>query len=178
MVAVAALVMAAAVTAVGVALCLAALVRRDGTRARHWALLAVIVPSVYLGVLAAVGLTSRPHERALGEWRCFDDWCVTVSAVDRVDATTRLVHLQIRSDARRVHQRPDQPRVSVRSAAGNVPVSVQGLDQRLGPGQRVSLEVTVTVTGADPRLVVEEGSVPLVIGDEDSWWHARSGWPL
>jgi hypothetical protein len=165
-----------------VATLVAAVRRRARLALRCGAAVAVVV-AAYTVALIAVGAASRPRTLADGQWKCFDDWCVTVASV-APSATGRDVTLQVRNAGRARAQRPDSPRARL-DPAGR-PLEVDGLDQRLQPGQTATLRVSVPrpePTGSsspDTRLVVTEGGWPsrVVIGDENSPWHADAGWTL
>jgi len=171
-------------TVIGVALTVAALVRgrRRQARARGTTVLAVVV--LYGVALAAVGLTSRERHLAYGQVKCFDDWCVTLQSVHHVPEQEALRQLTIvvASRAHRVAQRPDSPAAYLVAKDLRERLDLPGLDQRLLPGQAVALHVTVGVPPStpDPQLLITEGGFPsrLVIGDENSPWHAWSTWSL
>lgn len=160
---------------------LVAALRRRGRSAARWGAAAAVVVVAYAVALLAVGATSRPRTLADGQWKCFDDWCVTVTAVAPT-ADGRDVTLQVRNAGRGRAQRPDAPHASLEP--GGRPLEVDGLDQRLEPGQTVTLHASVPLadgTGASgARLVVTEGGWPsrVVIGDENSPGHAHAGWTL
>ena len=162
-----------------VATLVAALRRRRS--ALRWGMASAVVVVTYTVALVAVGAASRPGTLAEGQWKCFDDWCVTVAAVTPV-ANGRDVTLQVRNVGRGRAQRPDAPHAYL-DPTGR-PLQVDGLDQRLEPGQTATLHASVPspeMTGrSDARLVVTEGGWPsrVVIGDENSPWHAHTGWTL
>jgi len=170
-------------TVIGVALTVAALVRgrRRQARARGTTVLAVVV--LYGVALAAVGLTSRERHLAYGQAKCFDDWCVTVQSIVRVPGQEgRLVTVVVTSRARRVAQRPDSPAAYLVTDSGRARIALPGLDQRLAPGQSVDLRLAVAVPASarDPQFLITEGGFPcrLVVGDENSPWHAAATWAL
>jgi len=168
---------------IGVVLTSAAVVRgrRREARARGTAVLVVV--GLYGVALAAVGLASRERHLAYGQVKCFDDWCVTVQSIVRVpEQEGRHVTVVVTSRARRVAQRPDSPAAYLVIDGGRARIAVPGLDQRLAPGQTVDLSIAVAVPASarDPQLLITEGGFPsrLVIGDENSPWHAPATWAL
>ncbi len=161
---------------------LVAALRHRGRSALRWGAATAVVVVAYAVALVAVGAASRPRTLADGQWKCFDDWCVTVASVTPT-ANGRDVTLQVRNAGRGRAQRPDAPQAYL-DPAGQ-PIEVDGLDQRLEPGQMATLHVSLPLpdaTGGGPgaRLVVTEGGWPsrIVIGDENSPWHAHAGWTL
>ncbi|GAA3290801.1 hypothetical protein Dvina_18955 [Dactylosporangium vinaceum] len=141
----------------------------------------VALVGTYAAALVAAGAASRPRTLAHGEWKCFDDWCVTVASATPA-ADGRDVTLLVRNAGRGRAQRPDAAQAYLEP--GRRPLVVAGLDERLDPGQTATLHVLVLradVAGnAGTRLVVIEGGWPshAVIGDENSPWHAHAGWAL
>jgi len=168
----------------GTALAVVCVARRDWRRAAGCGIGVLALGVVYAATLVTVAITSRATTLAYGQVKCFDDWCVTVRSVTTPagDGDRRQVTLVVTSRARGIDQRPDSPAVHLVTGAGSTPLRVPGLDQRLAPGQAVTLVVLVTVGPAArrPRLLVTEGGAPsrLVIGDENSPFHATSTWPL
>lgn len=166
------------------ALAAAAWLRGQRRSAARRLVAGVTLGGLYAAGLLGVSVTSTERRLAIGEVKCFDDWCVTVRSAPHVAGHSDQRHLAIAvlSRARRVAQRPDNPAAFLVTDAGEEQIRVPGLDQRLAPGQEALLQVTLTVPTAarDPRLLVTEGGVPsqLVIGDENSPWHAHSTWPL
>jgi hypothetical protein len=181
-----ALMLVLSVLGVVVGLGLSAVAATSGRRARARAVLVLTAGFVglYTLVLLAVGATSRPEYLADGQWKCFDDWCVTVVSADAAvsGAADRLVVLQVWNSARRVTQRPDHPQAFLLTDGRATPISAPGLDQRLDAGRKATVRVLLRVPrqAADPLLLVTEGGFParLVIGDENSPGHAKSVWSL
>jgi len=160
---------------------LVAAMRRRSRSAVRLGAATVVLVGAYAIALVAVGVASRARTMSDGEWKCFDDWCVTVaSAVPTGDG--RDVTLLVRNAGRGRAQRPDAPQAYLDPSRR--PLEIAGLDQRLDPGQTATLHVLVPrsdlASGSGTRLVVIEGGWPshVVIGDENSPWHADAGWPL
>ena len=157
----------------------AALMRHHPTSARRRFVAAATLVLLYTAALVTAGVASRPGVLSAGDWKCFDDWCITVRSTTAT-ATGRRVTLEARNAGRGRAQRPDSPHVVLEPAGRPpVPVPVTGLDQQLNPGQTAALTCEVTWTGPG-RLIVTEGGWPsrLVVGDENSPWHAHAGWNL
>lgn len=112
-----------------------------------------------------------------------------------------VVTVQLRSDSRRTAQKPSQPELFVIDAegkryprmvsageelglpAGQPVTAAQLWDQRIRPGETVLLTVAfdLPLNIPQPALVVNEGIGPLsavIIGDENSFFHARTAWLL
>jgi hypothetical protein len=168
-------------TAVLLVAALVAAVRRRTRSAVRRGAAAVVLAGAYAIALIAVGVTSRARALSDGQWKCFDDWCVTVASVAPV-ADGREVTLLVRNAGRGRAQRPDAPQAYL--DPGRRPLAITELDKRLGPGRTATLHVLVPrsdmADGSDTRLVVSEGGWPshAVIGDENSPWHAHAGWRL
>jgi hypothetical protein len=154
----------------------------------------------YAAALLAASLLSHDRQLARGERRCFDDWCVSV-AERRVMPSSGdellVVALDVSSRARRVTQRPSEPRFWVEDAQGtrydispddqvawdaehgpNRPVN-----DRIGPGEHfdTTLVFRLPATTDRPALIVAEGPSwvgRVLIGSEDSPFHGRTKFPL
>jgi len=77
--------------------------------------------ALYLGVIALVALASPPRVMALGQDRCFDDWCVAVEDIARVEllkGTELTVTLRVSNRARRAPQRENGVVVAVLDEEG------------------------------------------------------------
>jgi hypothetical protein len=78
-----------------IAAVVAALRRRTHSAVRRGAA-AVVLVATYAIALIAVGVASRARTLSDGEWKCFDDWCVTVAsavpAADRRDVSQMVRH--------------------------------------------------------------------------------------
>jgi hypothetical protein len=93
-----------------VMLLLAGLAALRGRRARAIAIsrwLGSLV-GIYLGIVILVSLASTRRELKVGDDQCWDDWCMTVTNVQRTpveNAIRYIVTIRISSRARRVAQR-------------------------------------------------------------------------
>ena len=178
------LVVVVVVTLVGVVLAAIALLRGSRRRALAWGTTVLAGVAVYAAALGMTSVTSKARHLAHGQAKCFDDWCVTLQSVHHVPEQEALRQLTIvvASRAHRVAQRPDSPAAYLVAKDLRERLDLPGLDQRLLPGQAVALHVTVGVPPStpDPQLLITEGGFPsrLVIGDENSPWHAWSTWSL
>lgn len=142
---------------------------------------------VYAGALVAVSLSSPARLLALGEERCYDDWCIAVveshSAITGSE-TTLTVTLRLTSRARRVAQRENGLVVYVLDGTGrriDPQVETESLpfNTVLQPGETLeTTRVFELPSGArDLALVLDRvgwDRVPglLIIGDDSSWLHA------
>jgi hypothetical protein len=156
------------------------LIRRSWTHAGAAALVAGVTVILYGLALVAVSVTTPARTLAIGEWKCFDDWCASVTSVSRTgDAVT--VVLSVQNQGRR-EQAPDTPRVWLIRNGHREEVIVPGLNARV-PGGSVRRLPTMALTAPaneSPQLVVTEGGFPsrLVIGDDNSPFHPQPAWPL
>lgn len=136
--------------------------------------------ALYALVLVGVSVTTPAGSLAAGEWKCFDDWCVSLTSVVRTGDTVQVV-LAVRNQGRR-EQAPDTPRVWLDHQGRREEVLVPGLGSRVAGGATRELPpIQLTTPAAEgPRLLVTEGGFPsvLVIGDENSPLHPQSAWQL
>jgi len=142
--------------------------------------------ALYLGVIALVSLASPPRVLALGQDRCFDDWCVAVENAARAPSPTRTeltVTLRVSNRARRAPQRENGVAVAVLDEAGRrFEAAAQGEDAPfnilLQPGESVTTTRTFDVSGASGQLdlAVEHAGFSrfpgmFIIGDDSSLLH-------
>jgi hypothetical protein len=140
-----------------------------------------IVWAVYMAVVIAVSAIRPRKVLAIGERRCFDDWCIGAEKVDHSDAanlTRYVVTLKVSSTARRVSQSENGIVVYMTDDQGRRfdPVqdrSAVGLNVRLGPEESVTTKRAFDLPpdARNPGLVIaHEGvGIPmgwLIIGDE------------
>jgi hypothetical protein len=71
---------------IGILACLVSLVRGRKDRARRWLRLLVAVAGAYLMIVVLSSLVIPRQEFSLGEPRCLDDWCITVTSARWIDA--------------------------------------------------------------------------------------------
>jgi len=156
--------------------------------------------AVYFAALISVSLVAQRKVLAMGQDRCFDDWCLAVEKVTTnanignvsAQGTFYVVTLRVSSRARRVSQRAldaavhledSQNRTYEVSDAGQRAFEAQNgpakaLFDRLEPGEAFT---TVRVFDV-PRdtvglgLVVVHGAFPgcIIIGDSQSFLHKRT----
>ena len=151
--------------------------RRRNARRSGTALLVLVM--LYAAVLIGTSVSSRPRTLRGGEWKCFDDWCVTLSSVAPAPSGREL-SLAVRNAGRGRVQRPDAPHAYLELVGrARIELHPAGLDQQLAAGQTAEVTCPIAWTGTG-RLVVTEGGWPsrFVIGDENTAWHARTGWNL
>jgi hypothetical protein len=162
-----------------IAVAATALLRGRRRTARRSGAAVLVLVVLYAAVLIGASVNSRPRTLRAGEWKCFDDWCVTLSSAAPTPSGQEL-SLAVRNAGRGRVQRPDAPHAYL-ELTGRAPVEFHpaGLDQQLAAGQKAEITCPIAWTGTG-RLVVTEGGWPsrLVIGDENTAWHAHTGWNL
>lgn len=173
-------VLAVAVLAVSAGI---SVVRRQRRSAVRRVVFAGTAVAIYAVVLFAVSLASKPKTLADGDWKCFDEWCVTLvsTAPASPPGTGQHLVIQVHNKGRRA-QRPDAPRAFIVKIGHQIPITVPNLTGRVDGGSTVTLPVTVLLSGpaASAQLLITEGGFPsrLSIGDENSPWHAKQSWQL
>jgi len=143
-------------------------------------LVLAVVIAVYGAGLVGVSIFTPARELAIGEWKCSDDWCASVtSAIRSGDAIE--IELSVKNRGRR-EQAPDTPRAWLLYGAGRNELDVPGLAAGIPGGSTRELPLIRVVLPAAgrPRLLVTEGGLPsiLVIGDDNSPFHPQPAWPL
>jgi hypothetical protein len=133
---------------------------------------------VYLGVVAAVSLSTPRRMVAMGEDRCFDDWCISV---ERVSGTRPIaVTLRVSSRAKRVRQSAPDNIVYLEDSEGKKYASLPAGDQpsfgtMIGPGESFDTIRTfdVPVGAQGLGLVVQHGAIPgnVIIGEDGALFH-------
>lgn len=135
--------------------------------------------AVYLGVVAAVSLSTPRRTIAIGEERCFDDWCITVERIS--GAKPIAATLRVSSEAKRVTQAAPDTTVYVEDSHGvrypSKPENGQPtFATRIGPGEsyetvhQFDVPDSVTIVG----LVVRHGQGgpgSVIIGGDDALFH-------
>ncbi len=159
--------------------------RRAAGILRVWA----ICFAAYMGIVLVVALATPQRVYAVGEDRCFDDWCIAVEAADRSPAPQGILYtvtLRVSSRARRVTQREKGASVYLIDDHGRgfdaVPdPSATPLDVPLEPGQAVRAKRTflVPADAHDVGLVFfHEGSYCFpgcfIIGEDSNPLHKRA----
>jgi len=155
-------------------------VRRSWRSARVTSMVAGVIVIAYAAALMVFSVTTPVRSLTMGEWKCFDDWCASVTSVTRTGDSV-LVSLSVENQGRR-EQAPDSPRVWLVHHGVRDEVIVAGLSSRVPGGSVRQLpEIRLVSPASDsPQLVVTEGGFPsrLVIGDDNSPFHPQPGWPL
>jgi hypothetical protein len=177
-------------TAVGVLGVLISWLRKEWARVRRGIGWLVGVWVLYLGVLVGVSLTQKQKVLAIGQARCFNDMCFTVTGVEEVPGFLvrdgrRLVRVSIRvtnhgSSAQseefiRAYLVDGQGRQWKESSG----INGVGLTARVTAGGSVVSEPVFKVAGDTTGLqliLTRGGRLPgvLVIGDSDSLLHKKT----
>jgi hypothetical protein len=136
-------------------------------------------------IVVSVALPRRVM--AMGEARCFDDWCIAVEGFTK-ELGTYVVDFRLSSRARRVSQRETNLSVYLSEAEGSRFEGRRvgegpGFDVRLGPGESVVVRMrfVVPVGARDVGAVVtHEGGFPIgwFIRGYDTWFRQPSVTPL
>lgn len=166
------------ITLVIAALALAA--RRRWPRSLRALSAAGLVLTLYTAPLLGASLTAPHRTLRTGQWKCFDDWCASLTSVVRTGDTVHL-SISVTNQGRR-SQAPDTPRMWLVQNGRRDEVSVPGLASAIAGGFTRTLP-TIGLTAPTtrrPMLLVTEGGFPsmLVIGDENSPFHPQQAWPL
>ena len=140
---------------------------------------AAIFWAVYLVIVTAVALATPRKVLAMGERRCFDDWCLTVVSAD--EGRPFKVTLRVYSDAKRVAQSAPYNRVFLEDDTGKRysagPENGQPpFSKMIGPGESYDTirEFDVPAGVKIMGLVVGHsgpGPGALIIGDDDAIFH-------
>ncbi len=155
---------------------------RIGTAALQVGVMAGIW-AVYLAIVIVVSLATPRKVLAIGERRCFDDWCLTVQSVN--DTHPFKVTLRVYSDAKRVTQSAPQNKVFLEDNAGQRYASMPEkgpengqapFSKMIGPGEsydtirEFDVPAGVKIVGL---VVGHSGAGPgaMVIGDDDALFH-------
>lgn len=153
--------------------------RRQWRRSLRAAFTAGLLVTLYAVALVSVSVTSPARSLTTGEWKCFDDWCASVTSAVRTGDVVQ-VDLAVQNQGRG-EQAPDTPRVWLVRQGRRDAVVVSGLESGL-PG-RSSRHLRIQLVAPEtenPLLLVTEGGFPsaLVIGDENSPLHPQLAWRL
>jgi hypothetical protein len=177
---------------------LAALLTRRGRLARRLGTGLVGYVLLYALALVTVSLSSPQHVLAMGEVRCFDEWCAAVQQVRQApsignvkpqQASFTLVTLQVSSQAKRISQRALDAGVYLLDSSGahydispNAQRALeaagqagQPLNSLIDPGGSFSYTAAFDLPAGAKELglVMAHGAFPgiIVIGDEQSFLH-------
>ncbi len=148
-------------------------------RSLRAAFTAGLLVTLYAVALVGVSATAPARSLATGEWKCFDDWCASVTSATRTGEIVQ-VDLAVRNQGRR-EQAPDTPQVWLVHDGRRDKVVLPALESRLPGRSSQHLRVRVVAPATEhPLLLVTEGGFPsaLVIGDENSPLHPQPAWQL
>ncbi len=155
-------------------------VRGRRRRAAAASILAAVLVAAYGAGMLVASTIATTRDLRVGEWKCFDEWCATLTAAPRAGDDVQVV-LSLRNSGRR-EQAPDSPRVWLVHGPVREEVVVPDLGSRIaGGGTRQLPAVHLRAPLPEqPLLVVTEGGFPsfLVIGDDNSPFHPQRGWRL
>jgi hypothetical protein len=134
--------------------------------------------AIYLGIVVAVSLSTPRRIVAMGEERCFDDWCITVEG--KSPGPPVAVTLRVSSHAKRVRQSAPDNTVYLEDSEGRRysarPADAQpSFGTMIGPGEvyetirQFDVPANVRILG----LVVRHSTGPgaAIIGDDGAWFH-------
>jgi hypothetical protein len=145
--------------------------------------------TVYLGIVVAVSLKTPRRVVAIGEQRCFDDWCITVERVSHLPGagpgdsagSPVSVVLSVSSEAKRVRQSAPDNAVFLENAQGKRyparPAGAQpSFGTMIGPGESYETirEFDVPMNTQIVGLVVRHGGNgpgSVIIGDDAALFH-------
>jgi len=177
------------------------LLRRQWIRARRVLLALGSFLVLYAAVLLSISLLSPQRVLAMGQNRCFDDWCLSVeqviqqptvgtaSTIATAHGTFYLVTVRVSSQARAISQRESGIQVYLLDAKGQrynpdprgqqtLDATGQGglpLDSRLAPGGSFTRTVVFDLPKSSSHLAlaIAHGLFPgiIIIGDDQSFFH-------
>lgn len=137
--------------------------------------------AVYAAIDVTVALATPRQMYKVGETRCFDDWCITVTGARRTSGGLVEVGLQLFSRAKRISQGERGTVAYLLDAQGRrydvIPeLSTVPFDALLRPGQAVSARRSFKVPADQHRLdfVYEHEGFPIqlfIIGEAGRWFH-------
>jgi hypothetical protein len=141
--------------------------------------------AIYMSVVFVVALATPQRVYAVGEDRCFDDWCIAVEAADRAPAPAGVLYtvtLRLSSHAGRVSQREKGVRVYLTDGQGRrfnptPDPAATPLDVLLEPGQAVRTKrvFLVPADAHDVGLTLShEGPGWFIIGDDGNPLHKHA----
>lgn len=178
-------------TVIGIVSVAVSVVKREGRKALRNFLWIVAVWVVYLAVLIGVSLKQPQRVVALGQDRCFDEMCFTVTGSEQVPGYlirdgSRLIRVSVRISNHGKRKKQSERLISAylidrqgRRWTESASLSGVRLTAQVGPGDSVMSEpvfrMAKDATGL--RLVFTHGEFQpgvLVIGDSDSLLHRRT----
>jgi hypothetical protein len=145
--------------------------------------------AIYLGIVVAVSLKTPRRGVAIGEQRCFDDWCISVERVSGLPGAARgdpagspvSVVLRVSSEAKRVRQSAPDNAVLLEDVGGKRyparPAGAQpSFGSMIGPGESYETirEFDVPMNVKIVGLVVRHGGngpSNVIIGDDAALFH-------
>jgi len=138
-----------------------------------------MVASAYMVSVIVVSVALPRRVIAVGEARCFDDWCIAVEGFTK-EAGTYVVDFRVSSRARRASQRETNLIVYLTDAEGGRFEGQRvgegpGFDVKLEPGESVVVKRAFAVPAAARDLsavVTHEGGFPIgwfIVG-YDTWF--------
>jgi len=141
-----------------------------------------VFAAVYFGALVAISLATPQRLMSVGENRCWDDWCIAVTKVQRATTTEGAlltVTLRMSSTAKRVTQRENGLSVYLIDDRGRryepVPSdSAKPFGVPLGPGESAETERVFQVAADSHGIALafkHAGPGKIIIGDDESFLH-------
>ena len=151
----------------------------------------LVCAGLYLGTVVLVSVFSPRRVVAMGEARCFDDWCIAVEGIQRVpmeNGVSYVAKLRVSSTAGRVSQRENNVVVYMTddrdirydpiADRGAVPLNVLLLPQQSVATDRIfHLPADAHPVGI---VIGHQGGFPIgwfIIGDE-AWFHKPAIVPI
>jgi len=134
---------------------------------------------IYLGIVVAVSLATPRRVVAVGEERCFDDWCITV--LGKSAGPPIAVTLRVSSQAKRVRQSAPDTTVYLEDTGGKrySPRSMESqpsFGTMIGPGESFEtirlfdVPANVRILGLVVRHSTGPGAV--IIGEDSAVFHS------
>lgn len=141
--------------------------------------------AIYMSIVSIVALATPRRVYAIGEDRCFDDWCIAVEAATRAPAPEGILYtvtLRLSSHALRVTQREKGVTLYLTDDQGRrfhpaSDPSAPPLDVLLEPGQAVRTKRVFLVPPDAHDVGLElshEGPGWLIIGDDGNPLHKHA----
>lgn len=132
----------------------------------------------YSAILFGVALCSHAQALEMGEEKCFDEWCISLSKTQPT-GSGEILTLKTHNKGRRP-QSPDHPKLFLDANRSQTLLELPWLYERLD-GREVRehcVFIPRKSEGERVKLVPVEGGWPskLVIGDDNSPFHAKPYW--